>query len=361
MTISDPAAQIEFLRNVQALLHEGAFSSTYKYALFHALLDLSVRRGDGTDAELELSLREVGDQFIVRYWDQVAPFPGLQLRAGDHRHTLINGVLLQNAGAHTAVVARLSEARQAYTTLHELRADGPAWRMLLGAVVAQIRKMPLRKLQTFGGETHEFLYRCVPRSPTITLLPGVANHLTTFYDLLTSLVQGHWLQAVRRLNRGRLAETADLGTFLFGRQRQSPSAVVPLLREVQDGKCFYCGRAPGSAVVDHFIPWSRYSIDLGHNFVLADATCNTAKSAWLAAECYLEAWCERNARHAKTLRAGFDSIPMSHDLQGSERVARWAYNAVAARGGTVWAGPRTTRRVRLSHAWRDLLPTGSGR
>jgi len=26
----------------------------------------------------------------------------------------------------------------------------------------------------------------------------------------------------------------------------------------------------GEPVVDHFVPWARYPLDLGHNFVLAD-------------------------------------------------------------------------------------------
>jgi hypothetical protein len=35
--------------------------------------------------------------------------------------------------------------------------------------------------------------------------------------------------------------------------------------------------------VDHFIPWSRYPADLGHNFVLAHDRCINAKSDYLAA------------------------------------------------------------------------------
>ena len=35
---------------------------------------------------------------------------------------------------------------------------------------------------------------------------------------------------------------------------------------------------PGTAHIDHFIPWPRYPIDLGHNFVLAHAGCSSAKA-----------------------------------------------------------------------------------
>ena len=37
--------------------------------------------------------------------------------------------------------------------------------------------------------------------------------------------------------------------------------------------------------VDHFISWSRYTTDLGHNFVLAHPGCNSQKSDYLAILC----------------------------------------------------------------------------
>ncbi len=40
--------------------------------------------------------------------------------------------------------------------------------------------------------------------------------------------------------------------------------------EIQEGRCFYCERRLGGAPhVDHLVPWSRYPVDLGHNFVVA--------------------------------------------------------------------------------------------
>nr|WP_258223061.1 HNH endonuclease [Aeromonas sp. HMWF016] len=50
----------------------------------------------------------------------------------------------------------------------------------------------------------------------------------------------------------------------------------------------------GNGEVDHFIPWRHYPIDLGHNFVLAHASCNWSKGDFLAAPEYRDAWYEQN-------------------------------------------------------------------
>jgi hypothetical protein len=49
--------------------------------------------------------------------------------------------------------------------------------------------------------------------------------------------------------------------------------------------------------VDHFIAWACYPIDLGHNFVLADRSCNNQKRDRLLAFRHLAAWKERNQRY----------------------------------------------------------------
>ncbi len=39
-------AQVQFLAQLQRLLHEGLFASTYKYALLPAITDVCVEEGD---------------------------------------------------------------------------------------------------------------------------------------------------------------------------------------------------------------------------------------------------------------------------------------------------------------------------
>jgi 5-methylcytosine-specific restriction endonuclease McrA len=76
------------------------------------------------------------------------------------------------------------------------------------------------------------------------------------------------------------------------------SAISPVQTaklKIQAGRCFYCARdLARSGDVDHFVPWSRYPVDLGHDFVLAHTSCNGAKGSRLAAEEHLSRWAARN-------------------------------------------------------------------
>src|SRR5215471_9304084 len=114
--------------------------------------------------------------------------------------------------------------------------------------------MPLWKLQTVGDERLEFLYENLDRGNRITLKPGVAYCLRAFYELVRDLIEGAWVRFVQKVNTGRLGSVTDLGTFLFGEERGCLEAYRPILMEVQNGKCLYCG---GSVLkqsdVDHFI------------------------------------------------------------------------------------------------------------
>jgi hypothetical protein len=77
--------------------------------------------------------------------------------------------------------------------------------------------------------------------------------------------------------------------------------------------------------VDHFVPWVRYPVDLGHNFVLADAACNNQKRDRLAAVPHLERWAQRNADHRAVLVERFEKEGIVHNAATSLGVARWAY------------------------------------
>jgi hypothetical protein len=82
--------------------------------------------------------------------------------------------------------------------------------------------------------------------------------------------------------------------IMGGSERASLSAVRPILMDLQRGARFYCGVAltPARTHVDHFVAWSRYPLDLGHNFVLADSKCNKKKRDRIAAAEHLTAWNE---------------------------------------------------------------------
>lgn len=90
--------------------------------------------------------------------------------------------------------------------------------------------------------------------------------------------------------------------------------------------------------VDHFIPWSRYPIDLGHNFVLAHSACNLAKADRLPAVEHLANWARRN--HHASLTSEFRSHGLPYDLPATFRIASWAYKQAERAGSQLWFSGR---------------------
>jgi len=341
--------QVKFLRCIQRLLSEGMFVASYKYALLHALTDLAVIKGHESGAPLELQTREIAERFIDLYWRQTRPFMSRE-SAGE--------VLKQNTGRQAAIISRIAEAQdECGGSLARLKLNGPRWNALIREVDRVVCVMPLWKLQTVGSEQVDFLYDSVNSGTFITLKPGVAYCLRSFHRIIVDLVEGAWLNYVRKTNSGRAGTLTDLGSFLFGCDRAALTAYRDVLIDIQKDMCFYCHRPlhrKGEA--DHFIPWSKYPQDLGHNFVLAHASCNNRKSDYLAAEEHIGAWRDRNASLAGELSQRFDAIELPHDIQASIRVAEWAYAQTEKAGGQVWVRDRILKH--LPPDWRRFLLAG---
>ena len=348
--MASPAKQIEFLSHLQRLLAEGSFVSTYKYALLLSLADLSVELGKDDDAPLEIPTRRIGEKFAEYYWRQCAPY--LPASGADA------GLLKQNTGEPPRIIRLLQDQRKAHEdSLADLRSDEKAWNRTVTQIASQIRKMPLWKLQTVGAQKLDFLYDNGGSGTSITLKPGVGFCFRKHYPLVVDLVKGAWAQFIRRYNANRLAEKTDLHEFLFGSERANLAVVRPIVREYQLGACFYC-RKPLNAEpghVDHFIPWSRYPVDLGHNFVLAHATCNGQKSDRLPAAEHLNAWVEHNRQVGRDKAREFERCGVLQDLATSARIMDWAYQQTSAFHGLTWL--RAKELERLPSDWNRSLMT----
>jgi len=346
--------QIRFLSTLQRLLEEGSFVSTYKYALLMALADLSVESTDEAGRSLRLPLDAIARKFIEYYWPQAAPFGrGLTDEHTDGE----TATLVQNTGRQAEVIRKVADARGTYGKLTRAQHDAQEWRSLVRQVRNTIVKMPLWKLQMIGGEPIEFLYRQQEiEDNAITLLPGVAAHFRRFHSLVRSLIESAWMRHIRRIraNDRLLGTGTDLAAFLFGTERTSVARYQPILQELQAGLCFYCGgRIRRNAAVDHFIPWSRYPLDLGHNFVLSHARCNGRKSDYLAANQHLERWVTRNAEQGQALEYAFDGEGLPHDVVASRHIAKWAYEQAEMAGALVWV--RGRQMAYLRNGWRRLF------
>lgn len=347
MAAPTPQEQVLFLQNFQRLLSDGRMVASYKFALLRALADLAVRKGDDSGAPLTLSKREIGEVFVELYWRQVKPY----CRAGVGKGLELS----QNTGKRAEILRLVETAHgKAEGSLVDLRGDDRAWNSLTAGVAAKVAAMPLWRLQSIGPGTVYFLYPNVGKGGVIELRGAAVYCLRKFYGIIRLLVEGAWADFVRKLNLEALGHTMDLREFLFGAERSSLAGLPPILREVQKGNCFYCTEAMGrDLAVDHFIPWAKYPVDLGHNFVLAHSKCNAAKTDFLASEKHLERWGMRNEDHGRWLGTEFSGKRIQHDLKASESIARWAYDQTAQASGLVWDHGRSL--VPLGKDWFGVL------
>ncbi len=171
---------------------------------------------------------------------------------------------------------------------------------------------------------------------------------------MRDLIQGAWVRKVQEINANELGNLTDLGTFLFDQERSSLEAYKNILIDVQDRQCFYCHKdLQRSMDVDHFIPWSRYPTDLGHNFVLAHPRCNNAKSDYLAAEQHLQCWADRNRTRSQEMAERLAAAGLPSDSSASMQITEWAYEQVEKAHGQVWVNDAVF--LHLGPTWRKLL------
>ncbi len=344
-----PEQQIQFLVRIQRLLGEGRFVASYKFALLQALADLAVEKGDDSGDPLRLTVTDIAEKFIQYYWRQTLPLGA----AGLDEAT----VLRQNTGRQAAVINLVARtSRLADGSLVRARAAPDLWNPLVSRVAEVVRVMPLWKLQTVGDKVYDFLYPNTEGAGSeIELRSGVTFCLRKFHALIQDLIQGGWVRFIRsiRTNQALLGDNLDLRDFLFGSERENLEVYRRFLKDIQAGECFYCReRVRGTGDVDHFIPWVKYPVDLGHNFVLAHPSCNRHKRDYLAAENHLQNWFERNDRFHTDLSQFFREKSINHDLSSSSQITCWAYEQAADANASVWILGNRTREI--GTYWRNL-------
>jgi hypothetical protein len=314
------------------------------------LADLAVERGDESGAQLVIDSREIAEKFIHYYWRQCDPYAPMGASAQPP------DVLAQNTGRQAGIVNLVRDAKLRHGGSEaEAKRDPKLWHQLVSAVTQVVKVMPLWKLQTVGRERFDFLYANTGRGGIVALRPGVAFCLRKFHGIVTDLVRGAWVRYVRRFNQRLLGDTADLHAFLFGSERADLAAVAGILRDVQSNRCFYCSQTlkAGKTHVDHFIPWSRYPVDLGHNFVLADEACNSRKSDRIPALMHLDRWVGQIESSGSTLSAAFDRCRVLHDLRTTLQITDWAYRQNQEAKGMTWL--RGKELVRSDRGWVPIL------
>ena len=311
-----PNEQLKFLKHIQQILQSGTFTSTYKFALLISITRLAIEQGQDTGAALHLEYQDIAEKFIDLYWKQSLPFQFNQYEP--------------------------FTIHQQFKTLAALRTDVLYWNRLKRTVATTVKQMPVVYLQNLNGQTVEFLYCLEDSKQSLNLLPKVMYCLRQFSEIIEELCQKRWIDYVR-LNKQNLVVLdglPDLNEFMFAPSRNQLGRVADFLIDLQQCQCFYCGKSLKNSkyAVDHFIPWSLYPADTGHNFVLADEKCNSQKSNYLASEQFLQQWQERNYLHDQSIVREISQLGFLTDLQRSHRVADWAYKQAIENEYLVWLG-----------------------
>ena len=325
--------QLKFLKNIQLILQSGSFSSTYKFALLISLCRLAIEKGEDTGACLTVEYTDIAEKFIELYWKLAVPYV-----FNDEGQLILN----QNNGKQATIVNRIVELRQSYSSFGLLRRDSLVWLKLLKSVARTVQDMPVRYLQNLNGHNFNFLYQFDQCGKQLILLPQVMYCLRQFSEIIEELCQKRWIDYIRKnsTNAPILNQLPNLEQFMFESSRNQLNAVANVLIELQECKCFYCNKPmkKGSYAVDHFIPWSMYSSDTGHNFVLTDSSCNSKKSNLLASDEFLYKWQERNEEQDLIIVDRISVLGFLTDKERSHKVAEWAYVQGRENGYFFWDG-----------------------
>lgn len=224
-----------------------------------------------------------------------------------------------------------------------LKSNGEQWNNLLKNTVAQIKRYPIQLLQKVGTQNSEFIYRLADIDrDSIELLPNVTYCFEQFHEIIEELCIKRWIDFLRVNKNNHIVfdeDIYDLEAFLFASNRSVLKEIGKVMLPLQDNKCFYCGkkRDLNSMRVDHFVPWSLYSSDTIHNFVITDNRCNSKKSNYLASVDFLEKWLDRNRRYDNKIKEELSDQGICIDMKRSENIAHWAYRYAVENNYLLWS------------------------
>lgn len=287
--VSDVADPLALGQRIVAVLETGRRTATYKLATLMALMDHCIEHLPAdADAELDVPIRDLAERVLEIYWPQVRPFEG-------------SLVLRQSAQPVARILVQTERLRSATAVsgggLEWARLRAPAvYEQVVTDVALTLAQQPLHRLQHLGasGRGPTFLYddswlhdhlsakQLAAHHGQLTLYSGVAAALSRLSGLLRPTLEVLWIEDVRRMNKGLMADVPDLAGHLFGRDRISLDRPRAALADAFGARCFYCNAAVGrSAPVDHVLPWSRVGLDGLSNLVLSCSRCNGDKSETL--------------------------------------------------------------------------------
>lgn len=335
-----------FAEKIIALLDEGSFNTTYKFAVIVAFLDLSVELwAESSDRVVSVTSGHLAEKVLEFYWRQSGDFEGA-------------GPLMAGKSGQAEILTRVLRYReskecQGRSLISCKRANGSGFQALERFVEWKLVEQPLPRLQKFGGREDPFIYEIAwdenVREPQfkanqidrrILFRAGVVENFATLNALLRPLVYRKWAEFVASANQKRVKDSA-LEDYLFGAKRISLEPIRECLTEIQEEKCFFCAEKlrANQTHVDHFIPWSRWPSNLIQNLVVAHQGCNLAKKDFLPATQHLVRWLKRNHQDETLLSQSAQELGWQSDGRLALNAANGIYRRLPE-GSKLWVKAR---------------------
>jgi len=325
--------QIDFIAYLQRLLQEGDFTSTYKFAFLHAIADVCIEKNVTENVQLQITFDEIVDKLITLYWQHAKPF------FAESTGQLKGGILLQNSGKQAKIISDIISLQNNGAKSLAQAKSSAYWSQIYSNTMRTFKEGPLWRLQVLSKREDCYLFPHIKNRNFIQLNVGIADCFRRFHDLVVQFARQGWIDKVSKIqeNQTVIGKAGELSDFLFSTTRNSLKSASYLLKDIQNDHCFYCCKPlKGNAEVDHFIPFTKYNNDLGHNFVLAHKTCNNNKRDYLAAPRHRDKWKEQNLiLHEKQITQELSSY-FTCNSKRSEHVVDWAYDIAEKNGNKFW-------------------------
>ncbi|GAA0856275.1 HNH endonuclease [Aliiglaciecola litoralis] len=329
--------QIDFISYMQRLLQEGDFSSTYKFAFLHAIADICIEKNVPEHTQLKITFDEIVDKLITLYWQHAKPF------FAENTGFLQGGILLQNSGRQAKIISDIIALQNSGVRNLTQAKSSVVWPQVYKNTMRTLKDGPLWRLQILSKSEDCYLFPHIKNRNFILLNVGIADCFRQFHDLVVQFARQGWIDKVTKIqeNKAVIGKAGELSDFLFSTTRNYLKPASKLLKEIQSDLCFYCCKPlKDSAEVDHFIPFTKYNNDLGHNFILAHKSCNNNKRDYLAAPSHRDKWAEQNLVVNEKLITEELSPYFTCDSKRSEQVASWAYGIAEKNGNKFWLAAR---------------------
>ncbi len=317
---------LNFTDELLTLVQDTRATTTYKYALLLAIIDLieeSAAGDRGTEIlTTSLTTQQIAAKVIELYWRQTLGSPMFKPDGTSEPDALF--VPKQSKGLTTTVdhhvlSFRLKLEAQGISRFNQ-QVTTPEYTALLLKVEDVLVRYPIPLLQQIGGEQRPLIYfwphkegrppgfQAYQRqtaqqitssdkrrarsefSNVLRLAPNAPLYLTRLAPLLRPFIQEQWATFVAKKS-GIDSAHDGLLQYLFGSERESLKAYRTPLINFQNGTCFYCcEELKDKVAIDHFIPWSRTPNNAVENLVAAHSSCNARKSDHFAGTQHLKRW-----------------------------------------------------------------------